>query len=363
MDRRRVRGSAIVSLVVDGRVELGGFAVDAAFTVEPGETVAIVGPNGAGKSTVLRAIAGLVGLASGAIRFGADTWDDAGDVFVPAERRRVGMVFQQYLLFDHLTALENVAFGLRAAGVRRRVARDAAQVVLDRLGVGSVAGRTPAALSGGQAQRVALARALVVDPAVLLLDEPLAALDASARSAIRHDLPASIGATGACRILVTHDPVDAHALADRVVVLEEGRVTQRGTLGELAAAPRSPYVADLLGTNFLHGVLHGGTFRMAGGVELAVGAHAAPDGRAFATVRPAAVALHRTRPEGSPRNVWASTIAGIDRSTDRVRVRLADPLPVVVEVTEAGLAALEVGVGDPVWASVKASEIAVASDA
>jgi molybdate transport system ATP-binding protein len=235
--------------------------------------------------------------------------------------------------------------------------------MLDRLGVLSIADQRPPGLSGGQAQRVALARALVIEPQVLLLDEPLAALDVSARGAVRHDLQRWIGLSGTCRLVVTHDPVDAHALADRVVVLEGGRVTQRGTMTELAASPRSTYVADLIGTNLLAGRLDGASFTVADGVELVVGAHDAPDGETVATIRPAAIALHLDRPEGSPRNVWPTSISGIDRSGGRVRVRLAGPLEVVVEVTESGLGALGVDVGDAVWASVKASEVSVHPDA
>jgi molybdate transport system ATP-binding protein len=237
--------------------------------------------------------------------------------------------------------------------------------MLERLGMGQFAHRRPPTLSGGQAQRVALARALVNRPAVVLLDEPLAALDASARGAVRHELRGWLSdpdVADAARVLVTHDPVDAHALADRVVVLERGHVVQRGTLAELAAAPRSSYVADLMGTNLLRGELRGGTFLVGGIGELAVGAHDVADGDSFAAIRPAAIALHRNRPEGSPRNVWATTVTGIDRSIDRVRVRTGPPFVLVVEVTDAGLAALDVDVGDAVWASVKASEISVVAD-
>ena len=355
-----------MSLHLEGEIRVDGFVAALDLTVDRGETVALVGPNGAGKSTVMRAIAGLLPLASGRLAVDGQTWDAPDDgLFVPPESRRVGVVFQRYLLFDHLTSIENVAFGLRANGADKRSARAAAHDALDLLGVGEVADRRPSALSGGQAQRVALARALVTHPAVLLLDEPLAALDVSTRGSVRHELAGWLVdgvAVQACRLLITHDPVDAHALADRVVVLEAGRVVQRGTLAELAAAPRSSYVADLMGTNLLRGVLRGGSFLVAGGDDLAIGAHDAHDGDAIAAIRPAAIALHRDRPEGSPRNVWQTTISGIDRSNDRVRVRLDAPLSLVVEVTEAGLAALAVDVGDGVWASVKASEISVVAD-
>jgi molybdate transport system ATP-binding protein len=358
-----------MTLRIEGAVSVGDFVVEADMTVERGETVALVGPNGAGKSTVLRAIAGLHPVDRGSIRFDGRVWDDAEDgTFVTARDRRVGMVFQDYALFPHLTGIENVAFGLRARGADRRSADRAAAEMLDRVGVGSVADRRPGRLSGGQAQRVALARAIVGGPDVVVLDEPLAALDASTRGSVRRELPGWLDAVSAdgrrpSRLVVTHDPVDADALADRVVVLEGGRVTQRGTVFELAAAPRTTYVADLMGTNLLHGRLDDGSFHVADGGELVVGAHELADGPAVATIRPAAVSLHRHRPDGSPRNVWTTRISGIGRTHGRVRVTLGPPFPLAVEVTEAGLAGLGADVGDDVWASVKASEIAVVGDA
>lgn len=351
-----------MTLRVSGSIEVAGFSVELDLEVDRGETVALVGPNGAGKSTVLRSVAGLLPLGSGRIEMNGRVWDAPG-IFVPPAERGVGAVFQSYRLFDHLDARENVAFGLRARGTRRRDALVTAQAALDRLGVGAVGDQRPSSLSGGQAQRVAIARALVTDPAVLLLDEPMAALDVSARGSIRHELAGWLDDVDACRILVSHDPVDAHALADRVVVLEGGVVTQRGTLSELAGAPRTTYIADLMGTNLLRGRLDGGVLTIDGGGIVHVGSHDAPDGPVVATVRPAAVALHRDHPEGSPRNVWQTTVAAVESADGRVRVRLGEPLDLVVEVTTAGFAALGVEVGDPVWASVKASEIDVVADA
>jgi len=353
-----------VTLAINARVEVDGFAVEVDLAIERGETVALVGPNGAGKSTILRSVAGLVPIATGCIADAGVTWDEpSSDVFVGPRDRRVGLVFQRYELFGHMSAVDNVAFGLRAGGATKAVAHARAIASLERLGVEDIADQHPATLSGGQAQRVALARTLVLEPGVLLLDEPMAALDVTARGAVRHDLRRWLDETGASRLIVSHDPVDAHAVADRIVVLEGGRVTQRGTIADLAAAPRSAYVADLVGTNLIDGTLCGGVLQASDGTEFRVGAHSAPDGPAVAAVRPAAIALHRERPEGSPRNVWSTTVAAIDRSPDRVRVRLAAPLGLVVEVTEAGLGALRAQVGDPIWASVKASEITVVPDA
>jgi molybdate transport system ATP-binding protein len=342
----------------------GELMVEVDIELARGRTLGLVGPNGAGKTTVARAIAGLVALETGRIVVDGDVWDDPhAGVFVPAERRRVGVVFQDYRLFDHLSARENVAFGLRAGGRARRTARDTADAVMRRLGVADVADQRPPSLSGGQAQRVALGRALAIEPNVLVLDEPMAALDVAARGAVRRDLHDWISTVDGYRVLITHDPVEAHALADHVVVLEQGTITQSGSMDELAAAPRSDYVAELIGTNLVRGRLIGDHLEIEGGSALFVGAHHLADGPVVATVRPAAVALHRVRPEGSPRNVWESTVVGVDVADGRVRVRLGDPHPFVVEVTAAGFAVLEAAPGSPIWASVKASEIQLVADA
>jgi molybdate transport system ATP-binding protein len=323
---------------------------------EAGEVVALLGPNGAGKTTLLRCLAGLEAIDAGRIDLDGEVLDEpAAGVFVPPERRPVGVVFQDYLLFAHLDALENVAFGLRARGVHRRVARERAAQRLESVGLAAYAPARPRALSGGQQQRVALARALAIEPALLLLDEPLAALDAATRVALRRELRAQLAQTKAVRVLVTHDPLDAYALADRVVILEEGRVTHEGTLAAVAAHPRSHYVAQLLGTNLLSGTITGSTLRVPGGGELVVVAD--HDGASYAAIAPSAVALYRLPPEGSPRNVWRTTVTDIDRRLDRVRVGLGAPLPLSAELTTAGLAALGCRPGDEVWASVKATEI------
>ena len=191
----------------------------------------------------------------------------------------------------------------------------------------------PRALSGGQAQRVALARALATDPAALLLDEPLAALDAGTRVEVRRDLRRYLADFAGPTVLVTHDPVDALALADHVAILEAGRLTQAGTIAEVTTRPRSRYVADLIGTNLIHGTASGTTITTESGATLTT---AEPhDGAVFATIAPAAVALHRREPEGSPRNRWHTSVEHLDLLGDRVRVRLAPPLDLVAEITPA----------------------------
>lgn len=300
--------------------------------LEAGRTLAVVGPNGAGKSTLLHALAARL----------------------PAP---IGVVHQDLLLFPHLSAVDNVAYGLRMAGRRRGPARQDAQAWLDRLDMGHVADARPSRLSGGEAQRVALARALAPDPTALLLDEPLSALDASARPAARRVLREHLAAFAGGRLLVTHDPVDAVALADRIVVLEGHRVVQEGTLDELRARPRSRFVADLVGMNLLRGTGRAGFVELAGGAVLA--APDVPGGDVLVVVHPRSVSLHREPPGGSPRNVLPGTVRSLYAEGERVRVELDGAVPLVAEVTAAATAELGLAEGDRVWAVVKATEIGV----
>ncbi|HEY6533719.1 MAG TPA: ABC transporter ATP-binding protein [Acidimicrobiales bacterium] len=343
-------------------VELGPFRLDVAVRLRPGEVVAVLGPNGAGKTTLLRTLAGLLALDEGRIEIDGTTVDDPdAGVFVPAEQRSVGVVFQDYLLFPNLSALENVAFGLRARGVARATARARASEWLDRLGLDELADRRPQHLSGGQAQRVALGRALATEPTLVLLDEPLAALDVGSRAEVRRDLRRHLDRAHCATLVITHDPVDAHALADRVVVIESGQVRQEGVLTDIASHPRSRYVAELVGMNLITGTVREGVLEAADGSHLVVPADVL-DGPAFAVVRPSAIALHRGRPEGSARNAWPLRITDLDRHGDRVRVRLDGPPELVAEVTTAGLADLDARPGDRVWASLKATDIDVQPD-
>ena len=346
---------------LDARVglALGTLDLDLSLTVEAGEVIAVLGPNGAGKTTLLRALAGLMAIDRGRIEIGGVVVDDPlTDTWVDAERRGVGVVFQDYVLFATMTARENVAFGLRARGVPRADARRVADDWLQRMGLADHASHRPAQLSGGQAQRVALARALAIEPDLVLLDEPLAALDAGNRAEVRRDLRRHLHSQGPATVVVTHDPVDAYALADRVVVVEEGRVVQEGTLPQITAHPRSRYVAELVGTNLIAGTVTDGVLRTDQGATVVVPADSS-DGAAYAAVRPRAIALHRRPPEGSARNVWTMTVTDIDRHGDRVRVRLAGPVDLVAELTPAGLDALDLRLDDQVWASFKASEVAM----
>ena len=342
--------------VVD--VSVGPFRLECELAAAESEVLGVVGPNGAGKTTLLRALAGLLPLDAGRIQLGDRVLDDpAAGVFVPPEDRRVGVLFQDGALFPHLSAVDNVAFGLRANGVPRAEAATTAVEWLSRLGLAERADDRPGSLSGGQAQRVALARALASDPALLLLDEPLAALDAATRVQVRRDLAVHLRSFPGGRVLVTHDPVDALALCDTIVVLEHGRVTQRGTAADIVARPRSAYVAELVGTNLYRGEASAGVVRLAGGAVI-VSATAA-DGPVWAVVHPRAVALHRARPEGTPRNVWPGRAGHVERLTDRVRVRVDGELSVVAEVTPAAIDALGLAEGVELWAAVKATEVEV----
>jgi molybdate transport system ATP-binding protein len=347
-------------MTLDARVviERGPFRLDCVLTIGPGEVVALVGPNGAGKTTLLRALAGLAPIDSGRIVLGDEVVDepDTG-AFVGPERRKVGVVFQDGQLFPHLGARDNVAFGLRAGGMSKADAAGRADSWLDRLGLAGLGDRRPAQLSGGEGQRVALARALAGEPVLLLLDEPLAALDAATRVEVRRDLAVHLRGFAGVPLLVTHDPVDALALADRIVVLEAGAVVQVGTADEIVARPRSAYVAELVGTNLYRGTAAGGVVHTDGGGAITTAS--AVDGSVCATVHPRAVALHTSRPEGTPRNVWPVRVTHVERLTDRVRVQLAGALGIVAEVTPAAVDELGLRDGADVWAAVKATEVEV----
>jgi molybdate transport system ATP-binding protein len=347
-----------VSLDASIRLTLGSLDLDMVFTVDEGEVVALLGPNGAGKTTLLRAVAGLVPFRSGHVRLDGKLLEDtATGEYVPTERRPIGFVFQDYLLFPHLNVLDNVAFGLRARGVSRQAAAEKAAYWLDRVGLKSSAASKPAELSGGQRQRVALARALAPDPRLLLLDEPLAALDVTTRAEVRRDLKRHLESFEGIRLLVTHDPLEAVAMADRLIVMEGGHLVQTGTAAEVTEHPRSQYVADLVGVNLLRGNADHGSVKLSGGQVVA--AAGAELGEVFAVVHPRAVAIHQTHPEGSPRNVWSGRATNIELLGNRVRVRIDGEVPLVAEVTPAALKELNLVEGGEVWLSFKSTDVSV----
>jgi molybdate transport system ATP-binding protein len=345
-----------VSLSASVRARRGPLCLDVDLEVADGEVLAVLGPNGAGKSTLLRVLAGLLAPEEVRIAVDGEVWD-APDLHLPAHRRRLGMVFQDHLLFPHLSVLDNVAFGPRCRGVHRSRARAAAADWLARVGIAELGHRRPAQLSGGQAQRAALARALVGDPALLLLDEPLSALDARTRLTVRAELRRHLVAFGGSTVLVTHDPVDAMALAGRVVVVEDGAVVQSGTPADVSRHPRTDYVARLVGLSLLAGVADGRTVRLDAGGSVAVAEETS--GPVFAAVRPESVALYLSRPEGSPRNMWPARLAGATPHGATVRCELDGEVPLVADVTAAAFAEMGLAPGSRVWAVVKASEVAV----
>ncbi|MFF5294170.1 ABC transporter ATP-binding protein [Paractinoplanes globisporus] len=330
-------------------VRRAGFTLDIELSVAAGEVVALLGPNGAGKTTALRGLAGLTGLDDGHV-----TLDGARLDREPPERRRIGVVFQDYLLFPHLTALENVAFGPRCRHVPRREARETAREWLVRVGLADHVRKKPRQLSGGQAQRVALARALAAEPKLLLLDEPLAALDARTRLDTRAQLRGHLASFPGATVLVTHDPLDALMLADRLVIVEDGRIVQTGDATTITAEPRTDYVARLVGLNLYRGHAEGTTVRLPDGFALvtAVPLH----GDAFVAFPPGAVSLFSARPEGSPRNTWPATVTAMARHGDALRIELSGPIPVAADITPAAAVQLELAPGREVWATVKAQE-------
>ncbi|MGQ4461034.1 ABC transporter ATP-binding protein [Streptomyces violaceoruber] len=343
---RAVDGGLDARLVV----ERGGFRLDVALTAAPGDVVALLGPNGAGKTTALRALAGLVPLSDGHLRLDGAELDRT-----PPESRPVGVVFQDYLLFPHLTALDNVAFGPRCRGATKAQARTQAAAWLERLGIAGHAAAKPRRLSGGQAQRVALARALATRPRLLLLDEPLAALDARTRLDVRAQLRRHLADFEAVAVLVTHDPLDAMVLADHLVVVEDGHVVQEGTPSHIARRPRTDYIAHLVGLNLYRGRAEGHTVRLEGGPAITTTEELT--GPAFVAFPPSAVTLHRERPTGSSaRNVWRCEVAGLETHGDQIRADLTGDLPLAADLTTLAAAELDLHPGATVWAAVKATQ-------
>lgn len=348
-----------MSLAATLQLQLGSLDLQAELDVRPGELLALLGTNGAGKSTVLRCLAGLAPITAGRIAIDDIVVDEpATHSFVEPEHRSIGVVFQDYLLFEHMTVLENVAYGLRARRQPKATAHRVAREWMERVGLGEYCDQRPRALSGGQAQRAALARALATSPRVLLLDEPLAALDAGTRAGVRRDLRRHLQSFDGMRVMVTHDPVDAYALADRVAILDEGRIVQTGTLAEVTSHPRSRYVADLVGVNLVAGTVLDGVLHTDTGARVVI-ADAAP-GASFAVIRPHSILLVQHPADGaSARNQWPGVITELDRLGDRVRIGLDGAVPLTAEITIAALDALQLRPGDTVHASVKATDIEV----
>src|ERR1700733_4270456 len=339
-------------LDADIRLRLDRLNLDAVLSVQPGEVVALLGPNGAGKSTILRALSGLLRLDGGKVELNGTVLEEpAKHIRVVAEKRPIGLMFQDYLLFPHLSAVENVAFGLRARGVNKREARERAAAALERLGVVKIAEARPGSMAGGQQQRVAMAGAMVTEPKLLLLDEPLAALDVSTKTDVRRQLRATLRESQAANVMVTHDLLDAVALADRMFVIEDGGIAQSGTPAEVTARPKSRYVADLVGVNLLRGTARGTALELDGGGRLVTGQEMS--GQVLALIAPHDVSVSRDRPDGeSSPNVWPGQIGAVDLMGDRVRVRVDGTPTITAEVTPAAVDALNLDARGQLWASV-----------
>jgi molybdate transport system ATP-binding protein len=354
-----------VTLTVNVSATRGTFEVRAAFEAAAGQTVALLGPNGSGKSTLVSCVAGLLPPTQGTIELDGDVLDDVAEgTHVPPERRPIGVVFQDLLLFPHLSATENVAFPLRARGVGKSEARERAAGQLERLGLAARADARPRDLSGGEAQRVALARALIAEPALLLLDEPLSALDVGARVRVRELVGDELARFPGVRIIVTHDPVEASTLADRLVLFEEGHVTQVGSPDEIRSAPRSRYAADLVGVNSFRGRLEAledgaGRLTTSDGEVVAPWPEGFEAGDVIGLLRPADVTLSLEPPVGSARNVFRGRVTSIAVEGDRARVRIATAPPLVAEITLGSVERLDLRQGVAVWASFKAMEVQV----
>ncbi|WP_305093187.1 sulfate/molybdate ABC transporter ATP-binding protein [Prescottella sp. R16] len=353
----------MTGLDVSARIELRGVDVD--FTVESGEVLAVLGPNGAGKSTLLDVVAGLLLPDVGRVVLdGHVLTDTAENVAVPPHRRSVGLLAQEPLMFPHLTVRENVAFGPRSAGRGRTESYAAADRWLAEVDATDLAGRRPRKLSGGQAQRVSVARALAAEPALLLLDEPMAALDVAAAPTIRALLRRVLREHGRTAVVVTHDVLDALALADRAIVVDGGRIVEEGPVDRVLARPRSTFAARIAGVNLLAGRFDGDRLHtVAGPVRGVVDASYPVGDDAVAVFAPTAVAVYRTRPDGSPRNVFPVRIAEVTGRGGAVRVR-ADDHPdgspgLVADVTAGAVADLDLVPGADVFFVVKATEVAV----
>jgi molybdate transport system ATP-binding protein len=351
-------------LVVDAEVRRGGFTLSVSLAAAAGQVLGLLGPNGAGKSTLLAAVAGLAPVSSGRISLAGQVMDDADTgTFVEASRRPVGFVFQNYRLFPHLTVAENVAFSPRARGMGRRAARSAASHWLSRLGLTDLAQRKPGQLSGGQAQRVALARALAGQPALLLLDEPLSALDAGTRLDVQAELKRHLAEfTGPC-VLVTHDPLEALVLADQLIVIEAGRIVQQGTPEQIARQPATDYVAKLVGLNLYAGHADGSQVALTAGGSFITASHGL-HGEVLVAVRPSAIIVSTQHPQpSSARNTWPARVTGLTLLADRVRLDLEGQPSALADITPAAVAELALGPGSQVWLTVKATELEVYSRA
>jgi molybdate transport system ATP-binding protein len=344
--------------------KFGAFGLDAALAAADRSILVLVGESGSGKTTLLRLLAGLLSPDQGRIEVDGSVWFDSESALsLPPEERTVGYVAQDYALFPHLTVAENLAFGLEAQGLRAGDIAPRVAIALERLGVAGLAGRRPHELSGGQQQRVAIARAIVLEPSLLLLDEPLSALDVQTRRTTRVELRRLLSELPCTTVYVTHSPAEALAFGDHIAVLEAGRVSQQGSRENLMRHPRSRYVAEFLGVNFFRGTLAGHADDGAAHVALPESdLVVAPEGEVAVVVHPREITLALEAPGGSARNVFAGVIEEImpePPSGELVRVSVSTRPPLVAEVTRQAVDALGLKAGMRVFASFKAAGVVV----
>jgi molybdate transport system ATP-binding protein len=344
-------------------VRKGSFELAFTGALATGEVLAVLGPNGAGKSTLLGALTGQTPSRRAHITLDGRVLAGPG-VNVPTHKRGIALLAQNPLLFPHMSAVANVAFGPRSTGTGKGAAQELARELLAEVDAAELAERKPAAMSGGQAARVALARALAVRPSLLLLDEPFAALDVDAAPRLRALLSKVLVGQRMSALLVTHDPLDALVLADRVAVLDGGRVVETGPAREVLSAPSTPFAARITGVNLVAGTVDGGGVLTATGDRVyGVAQQELPHGSpAVAVFGPTAVSVHPRPPEGSPRNVAPATVARIEPHGDLVRLRFGGAGWVdgtSADITPASLAELAIHPGQRVVIAVKAGEVAV----
>lgn len=367
------------------------FHLAVTFQAEKGQTTVLLGESGAGKSTVLRLLAGLLYPLQGKIALdGVTYYDSVRRIAIPPQERPFGYVFQDYVLFPHLTIFENIAFGLRAQRMPGSVIEKRVKQALEQVNMGGLDQRYPAQLSGGQQQRCALARALVLQPQLLLLDEPLAALDVQTRREVRQELRRILTETGITTLMVTHQYLDALLFGDQILVVDQGRIVQQGGQRELREYPRSSYIAELVGVNFFHGHIHAFETNTTcvirvdaeTGQELPIevvatlreqesdadaGQNPSPVGtEVFVIIDPRSITLHQTPPEGSARNIFSGTILNILQQggiagdkDDRVRVSITlnnEIAPLTAEITAASAERMQLREGAPIYATFKATE-------
>ncbi len=376
---------------------LGKFHLALGFRAEEGKTTVLLGESGAGKSTVLRLLAGLLHAQKGHISFnGTSYYDSERHLVVPPQERPFGYVFQDYVLFPHLNVFENIAFGLRAQHLPRRLIGQRVEEVLAQVRLTGFETRRPHQISGGQQQRIAIARVLALRPRLLLLDEPLAALDVQTRREVRQELRRILSEINVTTILVTHQYLEALLFGEQILVLDHGTIIQQGGQQELREYPRSPYVAELIGVNFFQGRIAGYEqdrlciIHLQDGLEtgeviaalkelkpVTQAAHTLqtrPDRPAigqevFVVVHPRSITLHQERPQSSARNVFRGEIShvlrlgttvGEEDGHVRVSIMLAGmTAPLTAEVTEASAVRMTLSEGRTVYAAFKATEASV----